>query len=99
MKTSEVVLGFLAAPEGGALPGVVMMHDVWGLSAHTRDYATRLASEGFAVLAIDLYRRDLPAKIEDPGAWMRALPDPQVLADLGAGARFLGALPESRGRV
>ena len=99
MKTSEVELGFLALPERGPSPGVVMIHDVWGLSAHTRDYAARLADEGFAVLAIDLYRRARPEKIEDPGRWMRALSDPQVLADLGAGARFLAALPETNGRV
>ena len=82
MKTSEVELGFLALPEGGPSPAVVMVHDVWGLSAHTRDYATRLASEGFAVLAIDLYRRARPPMIADPGEWMRALSDPQILADL-----------------
>jgi carboxymethylenebutenolidase len=99
MKTSETELGFLALPEGGALPAVVMIHDVWGLSAHTRDYATRLAGAGFAVLAIDLYRRARPQKIEDPGAWMRALSDPQVLADLGEAARFLAARPETNGRV
>ena len=99
MKTSDVELGFLALPERGPSPGVVMIHDVWGLSAHTRDYAARLAREGFAVLAIDLYRRAPPAKIEDPGAWIRALPDPQVLSDLGAGARFLAALPETNSRV
>ena len=99
MKTSEVELGFLALPEGGPSPGVVMIHDVWGLSAHTRDYATRLANEGFAVLAIDLYRRARPDVIADPGEWMRNLSDPQVLADLGAGARFLATRPEANGRV
>ena len=99
MKTSEVPLGFLALPEQGPSPGVVMIHDVWGLSAHTRDYASRLASEGFAVLAIDLYRRARPEKIEDPGTWMRALSDLQVLADLGLGQGFLASLPETNGRV
>lgn len=99
MKTSEVALGFLALPERTPCPAVVMIHDVWGLSAHTRDYATRLANEGFAVLAIDLYRRARPEKIEDPGRFMRALSDPQVLGDLGEAARFLAALPESNGRV
>src|SRR5262249_28903862 len=100
MKTSDVELGFLAVHEGSArVPGVVMIHDVWGLSAHTRDYASRLAREGFAVLAIDLYRRAPPSKIEDPGAWMRALSDPQVLSDLGAAAHYLPALPETSDRV
>ena len=99
MKTSDVELGFLATPDAVAVPGVVMIHDVWGLSAHTRDLATRLAGEGFAVLAIDLYRREAAPVIEDPGKWMRALSDPQVLADLGTGARWLAARPETNGRV
>src|SRR6185503_3765494 len=99
MKTSEVELGFLALPDRGPSPGVVMIHDVWGLSAHTRDYASRLADEGFAVLAIDLYRRARPEKIENPGKWMRELSDVQVLADLASGQSFLASLPETNGRV
>src|SRR4029453_5628821 len=98
MQTSDVELGFLAAPETGRAPAVVMVHDGWGLSDHPRDYATRLAREGFAVLAIDLYRRD-SARPTDPGAWMRALSDPVVLSDLGEGQRFLAAHPSTNGRV
>ena len=41
----------------GPQPGVVVIHDVWGLSDHTRDLARRFAAEGFAALAVDLYRR------------------------------------------
>lgn len=90
-RTDEVPLGFLAAPASGPSPGVVMIHDVWGLTDHTRDLAGRLAGEGFAVLAIDLYRREAEVAIDNPGAWMRALSDPQVLADLQAGVDFLAA--------
>jgi carboxymethylenebutenolidase len=98
VKTENVELGFLARPDRGRAPGVVMIHDVWGLSDHTRDFAQRLAREGFAVLAIDLYRRD-GARPTDPGAWMRALSDPAVLADLGAGRRFLASHPDATDRV
>jgi carboxymethylenebutenolidase len=96
--TRDVELGFLAHPEGGSAPGVVMVHDVWGLADHTRDLATRLAGEGFAVLAIDLYRREARVAITDPGAWMRNLSDPQVLADIQAGVDFLASEPCSAGR-
>ena len=89
MNTTEVDLGFLAVPDSGEGPGVVMIHDVWGLADHTRDLATRLAGEGFAVLAIDLYRHESEVKIENPGVWMRQLSDPRILADLGEGARYL----------
>jgi carboxymethylenebutenolidase len=94
----DVDLGHLAHPEGGPHPGVVMIHDVWGLSDHTRDLAGRLAGEGFGVLALDLYRREREVKIDDPGAWMRGLSDPQVLDDVQAGVDFLGAHPATAGR-
>jgi carboxymethylenebutenolidase len=93
----DVEFGFLAHPKAGAHPGVVLLHDVWGLSAHTRDLARRMAGEGYAVLALDLYRRDRPAQIDDPGAWMRALSDPQVLADVQAGVDFLAQQRETGG--
>lgn len=98
MQTADVDPGFLAAPDEGPHPGVVMIHDVWGLSDHTRDLAVRLAREGFAVLAVDLYRREPEVKIADPAAWMRGLSDPQVLEDVAAARAFLAERPEARGR-
>ena len=65
MPAADVELGYLAFPDEGPVPGVVMIHDVWGLADHTRDLAGRLAREGFAVLALDLYRRETEVKIEN----------------------------------
>jgi carboxymethylenebutenolidase len=96
--TRDVELGFLAHPNAGTAPGMVMIHDVWGLADHTRDLATRLANEGFAVLAVDLYRREAKVEISNPGTWMRELSDPQVLADIQAGVDFLAAEPCCAGR-
>ena len=91
MQTQDVELGFLATPDSGPCPGVVLIHDVWGLTDHARDLAQRLSGERFAVLALDLYRRLDEVKIENPGEWMRALSDPQILGDVQAGADFLAA--------
>jgi carboxymethylenebutenolidase len=86
--SSAFELGYLAHPDGQH-PGVVMIHDVWGLADHTRDLARRLAAQGYAVLAVDLYR-DLGApKITDPGAFIRDLSDPAVLAALQTAIDFL----------
>jgi carboxymethylenebutenolidase len=93
----EVPLGHLVHPEEPA-PGVVMIHDVWGLSDHTRDLAGRLAQEGFAVLAVDFYRREAPVEIGNPGEWMRQLSDPRFLADVQAGVDFLAGDACSAGR-
>jgi carboxymethylenebutenolidase len=92
--------GFLARPrstQAETHPGVVMIHDVWGLSAHTRDLARRLAGEGFAVLAVDLYRHLGPVRIEDPGGFIRGLSDPALLAEVQGAIDALAEGP-ARGR-
>ncbi len=101
MAERDEKLGFLALPDpplGDGCPGVVLVHDVWGLGDHARDLARRLASEGFAVLAIDLYRRLERVEIRDPGAWMRGLSDPQVLGDIREGVALLASLEETARR-
>jgi carboxymethylenebutenolidase len=73
-----------------------MIHDVWGLSDHTRDLARRLAREGFVVLAIDLYRKTGRPRITDPASalrWIRELPDPLVLETLQEGIDSLAGSP------
>jgi carboxymethylenebutenolidase len=87
IRTEATALGHLAFPASGTHPGVVMIHDVWGLGPLYRDFADRLAGHGFATLAIDLYRR--PVEIADPGRWMRDLSDPDVLADVQAAVHTL----------
>jgi len=95
----EVALGRHHHPQNGdSFPGLVLIHDVWGLSDHSRQLATDLAAEGFAVLEIDLYREGTGPPTEDPGAFIRSLSDPDILADLEAGAAWLMSQPTGRAR-
>ena len=49
-------MGFLAQPlDEGDYPGIVMIHEWWGLNENIRDTATDLASHGYVVLAVDLF--------------------------------------------
>ena len=48
---------FFVAPKNGAYPGVLMWPDVAGLRAAYEKMATRLASAGYAVLAVNAYYR------------------------------------------
>jgi carboxymethylenebutenolidase len=96
--TRDLELGYLAHRADAAQPGVVVIHDVWGLADHTRDLARRLAGGGFAALAVDLYRRTPQPKITDPGAFIRALSDLQVIDDVQAAVDFLAAHESVAGR-
>src|SRR5262245_43923275 len=48
--------GYLAAPEGGSGPGIVVLHEWWGLTEPFRQACDWLADAGFVALAPDLYR-------------------------------------------
>jgi carboxymethylenebutenolidase len=88
VRTAELREGFLAEPGGGPQPGVVVIPDVWGLSDHTRDLAQRLARDGFAALALDVYRKSGRPSLADPAAalaWIRELSDPLVLETVQEG--------------
>ncbi len=47
--------GYLALPAGQNAPGVIVLHAWWGLNSVIKKVCDRLASEGFAAFAPDLY--------------------------------------------
>jgi carboxymethylenebutenolidase len=94
--------GYLARPAAGGGPGLVLVPDVRGLSAHYEDVAERFAAAGFLTLAVDLYSREGAPALPDMEAilrWMAGLSDARVLADLRAAAAYLRGHPERRGGV
>ncbi|MGA9896740.1 MAG: dienelactone hydrolase family protein, partial [Terriglobales bacterium] len=53
----EAVQGVLYTPEGkGPFPGIIVIHEWWGLNDWVKDQATKLSDLGYVTLAIDLYR-------------------------------------------
>jgi carboxymethylenebutenolidase len=64
IETSEITFksgkqdlqGYLAQPEGpGPYPGMVVIHEVYGLNDNIRAIARRFAGEGYTALAVDLF--------------------------------------------
>lgn len=51
------VRGYLSKPAGakGPLPGIIVIHEWWGLNDNIRRMTDRLAGEGYEALAVDLY--------------------------------------------
>jgi carboxymethylenebutenolidase len=51
------LVGFLAMPLDAAepLPGVIVIHESWGLNDDIKALTRRLAGEGYVALAVDLY--------------------------------------------
>ena len=101
MKTSEVALGFLALPEGGRSPGRGDDPRRLGpLGPHARLRRRGSPNEGFAVLAIDLYRRARPDEDRGPGRVdARALGSAGARRSAARARASSPALPETNGRV
>ena len=70
----EAVTGTLVRPAGatGPLPGVIVIHEWWGLNDNVRAMARRLAAEGYAALAVDLYGGQTADAPEAAQSLMRA---------------------------
>lgn len=81
--------GYLATPEGGGGPGVVVIQEWWGLVPHIKDVADRFAREGFVALAPDIYRGRSTTSPDEAGKLMMALDIEQAEKDLRGAVEYL----------
>lgn len=65
--------GYLAGPESGAAPGVIVIQEWWGLVDHIKDVVDRFAAAGFVALAPDLYDGQTTDSPDEAGRLMMAL--------------------------
>jgi carboxymethylenebutenolidase len=77
---------YLSLPAGatGPVPGIVVVHEWWGLNEHIEHWADRLAGLGYAALAVDLYGGKTAETPDDAMALMNGVQEDaakQVLAD------------------
>lgn len=48
--------GYLAYPDGeDTLPGIIIIHEIFGLTDNIKDVTRRFADQGYAALAVDLF--------------------------------------------
>lgn len=105
---NRTVKSFLAFPEKSApAPGVVVIHEIFGLTDWARTVADELAARGYVALAPDLLSGSAPggggtAELGGDDAARKAigeLPPEQVTADLKAAVQYLRGLPGCNGKV
>lgn len=84
------VQGHLALPEqAGPFPGVVMIHEWWGLNDQIKAEAESLADEGYVVLAVDLYGGEVADTREEAQALVGGLDASEAGRNLEDAVAFL----------
>jgi carboxymethylenebutenolidase len=98
--------GYLALPEAGSGPGMVVLQEIFGVNGYIRDAADRLAGLGYVALAPDLYWRIEPGveldereegALERAFGYMQRLDFAKAADDAVAALEHLRGLPEVRG--
>jgi carboxymethylenebutenolidase len=99
----DTIKGYLARPsQPGRNPGIIVIHEAFGLVEHIRDIARRFANIGYNALAPDLYTRSGAPNPDDMNSVfpvMFGLPDAQAVQDLEAAAAQLRGLSGATAKV
>lgn len=90
--------GYLAVPQSGRGPGVVVIQEWWGLVDHIRDVTDRFAEEGFVALAPDLFHGQAATEPDEARRLVMGLRMDRAAQDIQAAARYLVARAETDGR-
>ena len=83
--------GYLALPDGGSGPGVIVVQEWWGLDSGIKEMADRLADAGFVALAPDLYHGELAGhtEMDKAGELMTTLPPDRAARDMSGAVDYL----------
>lgn len=95
------LVGYLAFDDGhkGQRPGVIVVHEWWGLNDHARKQAERLAAAGYVAFAVDMYGEGkVTTHPEDAGKWASAIRQTEGLGKVrfAAGYDLLAKNPHVR---
>lgn len=86
---------FLARPVAeGPYPGIIMIHEWWGLNDQVRSMAHVLAGEGYVVLAVDLFNGSVATTTEGALANLRDNPNNITVPRMQAAVEYLKEMPE-----
>lgn len=93
VEVKDAGKAYLSLPKDAKapLPAVIVIHEWWGLNDHVKHWADRVASLGYAALAIDLYGGTVAKTRDEAMAAMRAVDVEAGKATVRAAHAFLVA--------
>ena len=89
--------GYLAVPESGKGPGVVVIQEWWGLVDHIREVTDRFAEEGFVALAPDLFHGAATEEPDEAQRLLMGLAMDRAARDIQGAAQYLATRDDVEG--
>jgi carboxymethylenebutenolidase len=86
--------GYLALPESGKGPAVVIIQEWWGLVQHIQDLVDRFAAAGFVAIAPDLYHGKTTTSPDDATKMLMELDADRAVAEIAGAGKYLIQRPE-----
>lgn len=99
-KGGSDIAGEIAEPSGTEkAPALVLIQEYWGINGHVKSLADRLASQGFLVVAPDLYHGKIAKDAAEAGQLMTALDSAAAMTEIAAAVAYLKEHPRGNGKV
>ena len=98
----------IARPGSGRGPGIVILHEIFGITDYQKRRAQDLANLGYIAVIPDLFWRiesgvslpeDTQAGLQQAFGYLQKLDEPRAIDDAVAAMEYLRALPETGGRA
>ncbi len=86
--------GYLASPDSGSSPAVIVIQEWWGLVGHITDIVDRFAARGFVAFAPDLYHGQAAAEPDLAKKLMMELQLDLAGKEISNAAQYLLSLPQ-----
>lgn len=88
----ENYTGYLAVPDAeGRFPGIVMIHEWWGLNDNIKDMAEELASHGYVVLAVNLFGKEAATTADQARQLISSYDQQAGIANMNSAIDYLEA--------
>ena len=81
--------GYIAIPESGTGPAIIVIQEWWGLVGHITDIVDRFAAAGFVALAPDLYHGQAASEPDEAKKLMMELEIPLAGEEIVSAAKYL----------
>lgn len=88
----EGITGYLAKPENaedGDMPGIIVIHEWWGLNTNIQRMTDKLAGQGYTALAVDLYKGEVAQSSNSAGNLAGSVDDDEALDNLSQAYDYL----------